>query len=121
LRRPIATPSFYGAARSSAALLFRHEDEFCSFYLIIEYRAIARRTKAVEDYAAEVANAIGSTMEASSFSGLLTLVEIGQIRIGSAGNDRITSEQMATSARICASAGRKQCQGHGSTKIKPPM
>ena len=29
-----------GAARSSAALLFRHENEFCSFYLIIEYRAV---------------------------------------------------------------------------------
>ena len=42
-------------------------------------------------YAAEVANAIGSTMEGSSFSGLLTRVEIGHIRIGSVGNSLIRS------------------------------
>jgi hypothetical protein len=29
-----------GAARSSVALLFRHRTDFCSFYLIIEYRAV---------------------------------------------------------------------------------
>jgi hypothetical protein len=29
-----------GVARSSAALLFRHGSDFCSFYLIIEYRAV---------------------------------------------------------------------------------
>jgi hypothetical protein len=34
------------------------------------------------NYAAEVANVIGSTIEGSSFFGLLTLVEIGHIRIG---------------------------------------
>ena len=42
-------------------------------------------------YVAEAANAIGSTMEGSSFSGLLTLVEIGHIRIGLAGNGLIRS------------------------------
>jgi hypothetical protein len=34
---------------------------------------------------------IGSRIEESSFSGLLTRVEIGHIRIGSAGNGRIKS------------------------------
>jgi len=38
-----------------------------------------------------VANSIGSTIEGLSFSGLLTRVEIGHIRIGSAGNGRIKS------------------------------
>jgi hypothetical protein len=42
-------------------------------------------------YAAEVAIAIGSTIEGSSFSGLLTRVEIGHIRMGSAGNGLIRS------------------------------
>jgi hypothetical protein len=45
----------------------------------------------VRPYAAEVANSIGSTIEGLSFSGLLTRVEIGHIRIGSAGNGRIKS------------------------------
>jgi hypothetical protein len=36
-----------------------------------------------------VLNSIGSTIEGSSFSGLLTRVEIGHIRIGSAGNGRV--------------------------------
>ena len=36
-------------------------------------------------------NSIGSTIEGSSFSGLLTRAEIGHIRIGSAGNGRIRS------------------------------
>jgi hypothetical protein len=36
-------------------------------------------------------NSIGSTIEGSSFSGLLTRVEIGHIRIGWAGNGRIKS------------------------------
>ena len=40
-------------------------------------------------YAAD--NSIGSTIEGSSFSGLLTRVEIGHIRIGSAGNGRSRS------------------------------
>ena len=29
-----------GAARSSAALLFRHRNDFCSFYLIIKYQLV---------------------------------------------------------------------------------
>jgi hypothetical protein len=36
-------------------------------------------------YVAEAANAIGSTIVGSSFSDSLTLVEMGHIRIGSAG------------------------------------
>jgi hypothetical protein len=36
-------------------------------------------------------NSIGSTIDGSSFSGLLTRFEIGHIRIGSAGNRRIRS------------------------------
>jgi hypothetical protein len=42
-------------------------------------------------YVAEAANAIGSTIVGSSFSGSLTLVEMGHIRIGSAGNGLIRS------------------------------
>jgi hypothetical protein len=38
-----------------------------------------------------VVNSIGSTIEGSSFSGLLTRIEIGHVRIGSAGNGRIKS------------------------------
>jgi hypothetical protein len=41
--------------------------------------------------AASVASSIGSTIEASSFSGLLTRVDIGHIRNSSAGNGRIRS------------------------------
>jgi hypothetical protein len=36
-----------------------------------------------------LANSTGSTIDGSSFSGLLTRVEIGHIRIRSAGNGRI--------------------------------
>ena len=43
------------------------------------------------DYATDVDISIGWTMEGSSFSGLLTRVEIGHIRIGSAGNGCIRS------------------------------
>ncbi len=48
-------------------------------------------------YAAEVVNSIGSTIDGSSFSGLLTRVEIGHIRMGSAGNGRIKSEGSGSS------------------------
>jgi hypothetical protein len=41
--------------------------------------------------AASVASSLGSTIEASSFSGLFTRVDIGHTRICSAGNGRITS------------------------------
>jgi hypothetical protein len=46
-------------------------------------RAPQRRHRDTCDYATEVTNAIGSTIEGSSFPGLLTRVEIGHIRIGS--------------------------------------
>jgi hypothetical protein len=48
-------------------------------------------------YAASVATSIGSTIAASSFSGLLTRVEIGHIRIGAAGNGRIRSRGSGSS------------------------
>jgi hypothetical protein len=48
-------------------------------------------------YAASLANWTGSTIEGSSFSGLLTRVEIGQIRIKSAGNGRIRSRGSGSS------------------------
>jgi hypothetical protein len=54
-------------------------------------RASRQSRSAQFNYAAEVAIAIGSTIEGSSFSGLLTRVEIGHIRIGSAGNGLIRS------------------------------
>src|SRR5262249_21503531 len=50
-------------------------------------------------YAAPLANVIGSITEGSSFSGLLTRVEIGQIRIKSAGNGRIRSRGSSEQAR----------------------
>jgi hypothetical protein len=48
-------------------------------------------------YAAEVSNAIGSTIEGSSFSGLLARIEIGHIRIGSAGKGLIRSRGSGSS------------------------
>jgi hypothetical protein len=39
-------------------------------------------------------------MEGSSFSGLLTIVEIGHIRIGSAGNGRIKSRGFGSSLSV---------------------
>jgi hypothetical protein len=42
-------------------------------------------------YAAVVVNSTGSTIDGSSFSGLLTHVDIGHIRISSAGKGRIRS------------------------------
>ncbi len=53
----------------------------------IDFQGSERRSA----YAAEVVNSIGSTIEGSSFSGLLTRVEIGHIRMGAAGNGRIKS------------------------------
>jgi len=41
--------------------------------------------------AAELETRIGSSIEESSFSGLFTRVEMGHIRIGSAGNGRSRS------------------------------
>ena len=35
--RPLNERTVNGAVHSSAALLFRHRNDFCSFYLIIEY------------------------------------------------------------------------------------
>ena len=46
-------------------------------------------------YAAD--NLIGSTIDGSSFSGLFTRVEIGHIRIGSAGNGTIKSRGSGSS------------------------
>src|SRR5262249_23611866 len=43
-----------------------------------------RNGRAMAPYAASIATSIGSTIAASSFSGLLTRVEIGHIRIGAA-------------------------------------
>src|SRR5262245_55479782 len=51
----------------------------------------AYRVNDVFSDAASIAGSTGSTIEASSFSGLLTRVEIGHIRIGSAGEGRIRS------------------------------
>ena len=48
-------------------------------------------------YATEVAKPIGSTIEGSSFSGLLTRVQIGHIRIGSAGNGSTKSRGSGSS------------------------
>jgi hypothetical protein len=47
-------------------------------------------TRCFASYAASVAAWIGSTIEGSSFSGLLTRVEIAHIRMRSAGKGRIS-------------------------------
>jgi hypothetical protein len=60
-------------------------------------RASRQSRSAQFNYAAEVANAIGSTIKGSSFSGLLTLALIGHIRMGSAGNGRIKSRGSGSS------------------------
>ena len=60
-------------------------------------RSISKAVSFRSAYAAEVANAIGSTIEGSSFSGLLTRVEIGHIRMGVAGNGRIRSRGSGSS------------------------
>jgi hypothetical protein len=51
-------------------------------------------------YAASVASSIGSTIEGSSFSGLLTRVEIGHIRIKS--GRELSSQGAARAARRVA-------------------
>jgi hypothetical protein len=51
----------------------------------------------VRTYAALLANSMGSIIEGSSFSGLLTRVEIGHIRIRPAGNGRIRSRGSTSS------------------------
>ena len=48
-------------------------------------------------YAASVATSIGSIIDGSSFSGLLTRVEIGHIRIKSAANGRMRSRGSGSS------------------------
>ena len=49
------------------------------------------------DYSALTGQCDRSTIDLSSFSGLLTRVEIGHIRIGSAGNCRIKSRGSGSS------------------------
>src|SRR5262249_60177248 len=48
-------------------------------------------------YAASVATSIGSMIDGSSFSGLLTRAEIGHMRMSSAGNGRIRARGSASS------------------------
>jgi len=57
----------------------------------------SRQSRSAQFNYAEVANAIGSTTDGASFSGLLTLVEIGHIRIGAAGIGRIKSRGFGSS------------------------
>jgi hypothetical protein len=66
--------------------------------IVVHFRGSGRqveRTTAVRRraprQAASVSSCIGSTIEGSSFFGLLTLVDIGHIRISSVGNGRIGS------------------------------
>ena len=63
-------------------------------------------------YVAEAANAIGSTIVGSSFSGSLTLVEMGHIRIGSAGNG-----QVRLVAQPSAIVGGCEDQGHAVVNL----
>jgi hypothetical protein len=66
----------------------------------IDFQGSERRSA----YAAEVVNSIGSTIEGSSFSGLLTRVEIGHIRISPGGKASIHADR----ARRLASARRQR-------------
>ena len=56
---------------------------------------------------------MGSTIDGSSFSGLLTRVEIGHIRIGSAGNGRIKSRGSGINAEPTSVVAGGQDQRHG--------
>ena len=53
-------------------------------------RAVMSKHRRGQPKAASVANSIDSIIEGSSFSGLLTRVEIGHIRIRPAGNGRVS-------------------------------
>ena len=72
---------------------FARDVRFCEVSAANRWRPLER----CGPYAASVATSIGSTIAASSFSGLLTRVEIGHIRIGAAGNGRIRSRGSASS------------------------
>jgi hypothetical protein len=62
-------------------------------------------------YAASLVNSTGSIIEGSSLSGLLTRVEIGQIRMRPAGNGRIRSQGSGSSL-----SHRKCYRGRGSLR-----
>jgi hypothetical protein len=77
-------------------------------------------------YAASVATSTGSTIAASSFSGLLTRVEIGHIRIGAAGNGRIRSRGSAradcsSSAQAADHDGRRFVTGDQFGRTSAPI
>ena len=63
-----------------------------------------RATSDIPLYAAEVANSIGSKIDGSSFSGLLTRVEIGHIRIGSEGS--VASDRLGPAHRLASERSR---------------
>ena len=54
-------------------------------------RSVSTYATAVSTYATAVGHSIGSMIDGSSFSSLLTRVEIGQMRIGPEGNGRINT------------------------------
>jgi hypothetical protein len=64
---------------------------------VLCYRPIFFLVGITVAHEATVANSIGSTVDGSSFSGLLTRVEIGHMRIGSAGKGRIKSRGSGSS------------------------
>jgi malonyl CoA-acyl carrier protein transacylase len=57
--------------------------------------SMSRAGRLLSFYAPEAASLIGSRIEGSSFSGLLTRVEIGHIRFGSAGTAVAKHEDQA--------------------------
>jgi hypothetical protein len=57
----------------------------------LNLRSVERDARISTTTRHSLASLFGSTMDASSLSDLLTLVEIGHIRFGSAGNGRIRS------------------------------
>ena len=69
---------------------------------------------------AEVANSMGLTIEGSSFSGLLTRVEMGHIRMGLAGNGSIKSLGSGSSS---ASGHNRQALGSAACDpgFRPPI
>ena len=64
-----------------------------------------------------MASSIGSTIEGSSFSGLLTPVEIGHIRIKSEGNGRIKSRRIRLLAEPAGIISRRENDRHSVMDI----
>jgi hypothetical protein len=99
LKRENVSPRF--SARTVGSRGERQRDHKCDdknghieTYILSARQSCCPRTAgapSLSSYAASLANSIGSIIEGSSFSGLLTRVDMGHMRIRPAGNGRIRS------------------------------